>query len=221
MAGIKLLIFDLWDTIIHVQDPHPVRLIWEIMGKTNMDMYTFSLEFERSIMTKPFSSMKEAFTELLEGFCVEPTQDIILQISDVWTKTMNKLWMPGEIPPLLEGLGKKFKMGLLTNTDIFSYTYAKTKFEISKYFDHMLASYETGVIKPDRKPFYMMLEKFKLDPEQACMVGDNLFNDIIPAKKLNMKTVYIDIKNRMPGEPHADMTVKTMGQLIKALDNLK
>ena len=217
----KLLIFDLWDTIIHVQDPHPVRLIWEIMGKTNMDLYTFSLEFERTLMSKPFGSMKEAFGELLEDFGVEPTDEIILQISDVWTRTMNRLFMPQQIPVVLEELGKKFKMGLLTNTDIFSYTYAKNKFEISKYFDHMIASYETGVIKPDRKPFYIMLEKFKLGPEQACMVGDNLFNDIIPAKKLNMKTVYIDIKNRMPGEPHADVTVKTMEQLIKALDNLK
>ncbi len=217
----KLLIFDLWDTIVHVQDPHPVRLIWEIMGKTNMDLYTFSLEFERALMSKPFGSMKEAFGELLEEFCVEPTDEIILQISDVWTKTMNRLWMPEQIPGVLEHLGKKFKMGLLTNTDIFSYTYAKTKFEIAKYFDQMLASYEIGIIKPDKKAFYLMLEKFKVCPEECLMVGDNLFNDIVPAKKLNMKTLYIDIKNRIPGEPHADMTVKTMEQLIETLRDLK
>ena len=77
MAEIKLLIFDLWDTIVHVQDPHPVRLIREIMGKANLDIYTFSVEFERALMSQPFGSMKEAFTELLEGFGVEPTQEIV------------------------------------------------------------------------------------------------------------------------------------------------
>ena len=54
-----------------------------------------------------------------------------------------------------------------------------------------MASAEAGCAKPDPKIFTMALNKAGCEPAEAVMVGDRLDNDIAPAKKLGMKTVWV------------------------------
>ena len=54
-----------------------------------------------------------------------------------------------------------------------------------------MASAEAGCAKPDLRIFTMALDKAGCEPSEAVMVGDRLDNDIIPAKKLGMKTVWV------------------------------
>ena len=45
--------------------------------------------------------------------------------------------------------------------------------------------------KPDLRIFRIALERADCKPEEAVMVGDRIDNDIIPANKIGMKTVWI------------------------------
>lgn len=60
-----------------------------------------------------------------------------------------------------------------------------------KYIDVVAASAELGVSKPDRRIFTYALEQAGCRPEEALMVGDRLDNDVLPAKELGMKTVWV------------------------------
>ena len=60
-----------------------------------------------------------------------------------------------------------------------------------QYFDLVIASAEEGCAKPDRKRFEIALERSKCIPGNAVMIGDQIDNDIIPAKSIGMKTVWI------------------------------
>lgn len=62
---------------------------------------------------------------------------------------------------------------------------------MEKYFDLIISSGEVGVAKPDRKIFDLALEAAECDAEKCLMVGDRLDNDILPAKAVGMKTVWI------------------------------
>lgn len=62
---------------------------------------------------------------------------------------------------------------------------------LSEFFDTVIASAEAGVAKPDSRIFEMALNAAECAPSNAVMVGDRLDNDILPAKKLGMKTVWI------------------------------
>ncbi len=62
---------------------------------------------------------------------------------------------------------------------------------IGKYFDVVMASAEAGCAKPDLKIFSMALDEAECDPADAVMIGDRLDNDIFPAKKLGMKTIWV------------------------------
>lgn len=58
-------------------------------------------------------------------------------------------------------------------------------------FDFVVTPEETGVMKPDLRPFKMVLEKTGLRPEEHLFVGDRESVDIIPAKSLGMQTCYV------------------------------
>ena len=219
---IKAVVFDLWDTLILVKGVHPIIQIREFLELSNLDLYDFSLSFERAIMLKPFSSMKDAFKEVLLEFNVEPTPENVLQLSDIWTKTMGQLEFPKEIQKALLDLRSKYKLGLLTNTDIFSISFVRSKFNIENYFDRVIMSYDVGVVKPDKEFFQLLLNKLGVEPGECLMVGDNLYNDIVPAKELGMKTLLVDFKNRWEGKKGietTDIRVASMEDFLNILLN--
>ena len=55
----------------------------------------------------------------------------------------------------------------------------------------IVASAEEGIAKPDRKIFEIAMGRADCRPEQAVMIGDRVDNDIVPAKKLGMNTIWI------------------------------
>lgn len=60
-----------------------------------------------------------------------------------------------------------------------------------KYFEVIAASAELGVAKPDRQIFEKALEMADCRAEESAMVGDRLDNDIVPAKMIGMRTIWI------------------------------
>ena len=64
-------------------------------------------------------------------------------------------------------------------------------FGIRQYIDVSIASAEEGVAKPDKRIFELALNRTNCKAEHAVMIGDRIDNDIIPAKEMGMKTVWI------------------------------
>ena len=65
------------------------------------------------------------------------------------------------------------------------------KYGLSQYLDLVIASAEEGTEKPDLRIFELALKRANCLPENAVMIGDRLDNDIIPAKKTGLKTIWI------------------------------
>ena len=85
---------------------------------------------------------------------------------------------------------KGYKLGVIANQK----TGLKNRLEefgILKYFDLVIASEEVGVSKPDKEIFNIALSKAKCKLHECIMIGDRLDNDIIPANKIGMKTIWI------------------------------
>ncbi len=60
-----------------------------------------------------------------------------------------------------------------------------------KYIKLVVASAEKGVAKPDSEIFLRALSRAYCLPENAVMIGDRIDNDIEPANKLGMKTIWV------------------------------
>ncbi|MFH1105733.1 MAG: HAD hydrolase-like protein [Candidatus Aenigmatarchaeota archaeon] len=61
---------------------------------------------------------------------------------------------------------------------------------LEKYFDLILASDDVKSIKSEGKHFALGIERLKADVGSSYSIGDNPVQDLIPAKKLGIKTVF-------------------------------
>ena len=87
-------------------------------------------------------------------------------------------------------MGKKFKIGVIANQPLGTEKRLQ-KHGILQYIDLVVASAEEGVAKPDLGIFEIALERSRCLPENAVMVGDRIDNDIVPAKKMGMHTIWV------------------------------
>jgi putative hydrolase of the HAD superfamily len=86
---------------------------------------------------------------------------------------------------------------------------------LQHYFDVVVTFDDTGVRKPDPKPFVTALEKLKLKPAEAIMIGDWAERDMVGAKKVGLTTVfarYGDVQNQQNVE--ADHFIDDIQQLL-------
>jgi putative hydrolase of the HAD superfamily len=83
-------------------------------------------------------------------------------------------------------------LGLVTNGDASQQRYKIERHGLAHYFDVMVIEGEFGAGKPDAAVFRHALDSLGAHPAEACMVGDNLVNDVEGAGQLGIRTIWID-----------------------------
>lgn len=58
------------------------------------------------------------------------------------------------------------------------------------YFDPVIVSGDFGYRKPDKRLFERALTAMKMEPSEVVFVGNDMYNDVLGAEKLGMKTVF-------------------------------
>lgn len=83
----------------------------------------------------------------------------------------------------------------------------------------VIASADEGVEKPNLEIFKIALERANCLPENAVMVGDRIDNDILPAKKLGIKTVWVKqgFAKYQPESDVPDYTIQTLETISKVM----
>ncbi len=105
-----------------------------------------------------------------------------------------------ETEEALRVLSGNFKLGIIANQRGGS-AHRLQSHGLMKYIDFVYSSEEMGRSKPAPDLFLSALDALGCAPEEACMVGDRIDNDIRPAKKLGMMTVRVRqgfYRNRAP-----------------------
>ncbi|MBO6297822.1 MAG: HAD family hydrolase [Lachnospiraceae bacterium] len=105
-----------------------------------------------------------------------------------WDNSLEKLYE--DAPGVVAALYGKYKLGIIANQSAGTQERID-RWGIGKYFDVVIGSAEAGCAKPDPRIFTMALDKAKCSASDAVMIGDRLDNDIVPAKKLGMKTIWV------------------------------
>ena len=128
-----------------------------------------------------------------------------------------------EAENILKELSERYKIGIIANQNPGSKERLK-KLGLLKYIDLVIASAEEGVEKPDLRIFQLALERANCKPEEAVMVGDRIDNDIIPAKKIGMKTVWIKqgfggLSEQMTEAQQSDYSVDSLNELLPLFIN--
>lgn len=96
-----------------------------------------------------------------------------------------------EAENVLKALSERgYKIGIIANQSLGTQSRLEN-WGLMKYIQLVIASAEEGFAKPDKEIFLRALSRAECPPENAVMIGDRLDNDIEPAKKLGMKTIWL------------------------------
>lgn len=115
---------------------------------------------------------------------------------------------------------KGYKIGVIANQSLGTRD-RLDNWGLMKYIDLVIASAEEGVAKPSPEIFNRALERAGCKAENAVMIGDRLDNDICPAKKLGMKTIWAKFDFSAYQTPQSsndepDMIIDTLSDLKNA-----
>ena len=134
-----------------------------------------------------------------------------------WHKEYERLYP--ETVEVLKFLKAKYKIGVIANQSLGTADRLR-QWDILQFIDLVIASAEEGVSKPDPRIFEIALERAGCKAENAVMIGDRIDNDVVPAKKMGMKTVWIrqgggGLWQLQGPEQQSDFTVDNLGELVK------
>jgi len=95
-----------------------------------------------------------------------------------------------DAPAVIKALSQKYELGIIAN-QLDGLKERLEAFDLLQYFKYIISSWDVKIMKPDIRIFEYALDKANCTPQEACMIGDRLDNDILPAKALGIKTVWI------------------------------
>ena len=130
---------------------------------------------------------------------------------------------PG-VDRLLEKLADAYTLGLAGNAPA-SVRELLEELGILHRFTHTDVSGSIGVKKPDQRFFETILANADTKASEAIMIGDRLDNDIIPARRIGMKTIWLRwgryrmMEPRTPDEA-PDATVADVREVLDAVNSL-
>ena len=201
---IKWLFFDVGSTLVDESKVYEDRMkrIAELSGVTCEDIYEHAISF--------YKENKKGDLEVAKQFGVELPE---------WKSQYEDLYTDAK--ECLRKLSKIYKIGVIANQSLGT-SIRLENYGIRKYIDLIVASAEEGVSKPDRRIFEIALERSCCKPENAVMIGDRIDNDIVPAKQLGMKTIWMkqgfgSLWNIMDESEKADIEVNNLSDILNFL----
>ena len=111
----------------------------------------------------------------------------------------------GDIPQnvaLLQKLKEKYKLYGLTNWSAETFPIVFKRYSFFTLFDGIVISGEEKLIKPDKKIFELMLDRYHLEAKNALFIDDNM-NNIQAAKEMGFTTIHIQEKTDLKRELYA------------------
>ena len=173
MENTEWLFFDVGSTLVDESKVYEcrMRMVAQLAGVTYEYVYNTAMEF--------YKQNKKGDLETIKLLNVEKPE---------WKLEYEVLYKDAE--ECLRNLSSKYKIGVIANQSLGTADRLE-KFGILKYIDLVVASAEEGVAKPNKEIFEIALNRAGCRAEQSIMIGDRIDNDIVPAKKLGMKTIWV------------------------------
>ncbi len=133
--------------------------------------------------------------EYLERNGFRDVADHILRtgLDAMYSVTQRNWYLDEDTIPTLETLHNcGYTLGLISNTsDDKNVQQLLDRDNLRQFFETIVTSAALGIRKPDTRIFKAALDKVKIDPGEAAMVGDMLDADVLGANRAGMYSIWI------------------------------
>jgi HAD superfamily hydrolase (TIGR01549 family) len=197
-----------------------VNVSWPSFFETYNCVRAKQMEWQKRTLKEYDMSVRLAKVLSALGFKSYPSSEIIQRaLEDYFESYIKHTRIEKNTPDLLKSLHSNYKLGLVTNFAYPQCIYAILgKFNLRQIFDVIVISKEVGWVKPSPKIFHAALSELGLKAQQVVFVGDDPESDILGARNVGMKTVFLSINKSRNG---ADVTISYLSELPAALEKLE
>lgn len=121
--------------------------------------------------------------------------------------------------PTLEKLKENFALAIISNVDddLFAATRPKLRVE----FDQVITAQQARAYKPSLEIFELAFSRLKTPREKILHIGQSIFHDVVPAKKLGLASVWVNRPSLREGLGAVkaaigtpDLTISSLAELI-------
>ena len=222
---------------------HWGAVLWESYQKhlVNVDKTAFSKAYsfgERSLAINPIIKPDHTFYDTLylkieqqfkflkeNGFAAE--EDLMASLAKSIADDCNNFAQETieKAKPVLAQLAENYPLVLVSN---FYGNIRKVLevFGIGHYFKHVIESAVVGIRKPNPEIYKLGADFVKLLPQECVVIGDSFPKDIVPAKELGCKAIWLNVEGwedsvtRNESVIKADVEITDFNQVIDAIKNL-
>jgi putative hydrolase of the HAD superfamily len=199
-------------------------------GKTLYEIYLFKIH--RELIHKQFLNkhwdLRFHCKLLLSFLNKDPNECLINEFLTKFKQAEEECWSNPiyfeDAIPFLDSLKSKgYKICLSTGINAKKKAQGIERFASKKYFDYAFGEDQISYSKTDPNFYKRILEIIKVSPNEAVSIGDTITHDIIPAKSIGIKTIWVNRKNaRFDFENNAkpDFEVKNLYEALEVLKNL-
>lgn len=205
---IKVVIFDLYGTLIDLHTDENHDLFWEqftlflsySVKKVNPEevknlYHDFVMKYTKEITQTAYPDIDilKVFKGLYNHYGVDADDSKVLHTAEIFRclSTDYITLYPGAIE-LLDWLKKNEKKVILLSNAQSAFTLPELNMlDIKKYFDKLYISSDYEMVKPEPQFLKHVLDDFDLDPNEAIFIGNDYNSDIKIANHFKMKSIYL------------------------------
>lgn len=211
-ANIKVLIWDFDGTLYK-----PNKALWHAVREAEYKTITHHTNWPRDRVEREFNALHKvkypSATEVVAKLTGIPIAEAAVEMENYFDRR-DFIRRDRKLISLFKKL-KNFRHFTLANGAIAKHKETLAVLGVPALtFEEMVTSETVGVTKPHEKGFLYILGKTKLPAAGHLMIGDREAVDLVPAKKLGMKTclVWSNVKSAI-----ADVTLPTVYDLSTLL----
>lgn len=233
MTKIKNLIFDLDNTLYDFSKVWKIsnKLVFEYLGYDKFTTYEEFFKLYKSVNNQLVKEVLKGSLKIIElrdkrlmltlkQFGLNLTvEDCNFYYEKQFEYILESITPDKEVNLKIRQLQEKYNMIVLTNGKSYEQRMKLKKLGLENIFK-LYISGETHISKPKDKAFINVLESERLLVDETMMIGDSLYHDILPAKKLGLKTCLVEKKWHFDDElqVYSGYKVKNIKQFIDELE---
>jgi glucose-1-phosphatase len=192
---IKTVIFDLGKVIIPFDFKRGYQGLEQVCGYP-------AAEIPRRIATTDLVQRFESGLIDPKDFVEQLSRVLDLHINyDQFCQIWSSIFLPDPLIPesLLEGLSKRYRLLLLSNTNAIHFDMLAKSYPLFRHFHHMVLSYRVGAMKPAPAIFREAIARAECRPEE-CFFTDDIAEYVAAAKREGIDAVQFESRAQIEQE---------------------
>ncbi len=224
LSHIRGIVFDLYDTLVYVDEAGPQRVRQEMLEELGVDPNAFGPAWREARdrrMAGCGGDLAGQMGEVLTDLGVRVSASKLREYAE---KDIQALLagagLYGSVQPTLAELRRRgYRLALLSNC---SYTgeLVLTHLNMWAWFDVTVLSHQLGILKPDAGIFREASQRLGLQVEQCAFVGDGAFHELDAAHNVGMMAIRITQERQSPdygSSNYADVEISDVAELLELL----